>query len=241
MTPRTREGSQNAYARFAGVMYFFTVFDVTGVVIAARVSGTGNFLATAHSVAASDALYRIGLVSGLVGNMSTILLAVALYVTLRPVDRNLAMTALLFRLAESTIGGMVVVFGFATLQIYLDANHTTAFDANQLGALADLVSRLSGAGTNVSVVFFSLGSALFFYLFLRSAYIPRILAMWGLLGSVFCLAAFAANLLLPQPSELLLGVGALPIGIAEPVVGLWLLIRGIDLHQQVSGAVGSEA
>ena len=241
MTPRTREGSQNAYSRFAGVMYFFTVFDVTGVVIAARVSGTGNFLATAHSVAASDALYRIGLVSGLVGNMSTILLAVALYVTLRPVDRNLAMTALLFRLAESTIGGMVVVFGFATLQIYLDANHTTAFDANQLGALADLVSRLSGAGTNVSVVFFSLGSALFFYLFLRSAYIPRILAMWGLLGSVFCLAAFAANLLLPQPSELLLGVGALPIGIAEPVVGLWLLIRGIDLHQQVSGAVGSEA
>src|SRR5438477_3920671 len=241
MTPRTREGSQNAYSRFAGVMYFFTVFDVTGVVIAARVSGTGNFLATAHSVAASDALYRIGLVSGLVGNMSTILLAVALYVTLSPVDRNLAMTALLFRLAESTIGGMVVVFGFATLQIYLDANHTTAFDANQLGALADLVSRLSGAGTNVSVVFFSLGSALFFYLFLRSAYIPRILAMWGLLGSVFCLAAFAANLLLPQPSELLLGVGALPIGIAEPVVGLWLLIRGIDLHQQVSGAVGSEA
>src|SRR5438552_10938614 len=241
MTPRTREGSQNAYARFAGVMYFFTVFDVTGVVIAARVSGTGNFLDTAHNVAASDALYRIGLVSGLVGNMSTILLAVALYVTLRPVDQNLAMTALLFRLAESTIGGMVVVFGFATLQIYLDANHTTAFDANQLGALADLVSRLSGAGTNVSVVFFSLGSALFFYLFLRSAYIPRILAMWGLLGSVFCLAAFAANLLLPQPSELLLGVGALPIGIAEPVVGLWLLIRGIDLHQQVSRAVGNEA
>ena len=62
MTPRTRE--QNAYARFAGVMYFFTVFDVTGVVIAARVSGTGNFLDTAHNVAASDALYRIGLVSG---------------------------------------------------------------------------------------------------------------------------------------------------------------------------------
>jgi len=241
MTPRTREGSQNAYARFAGVMYFFTVFDVTGVVIAARVSGTDNFLATAHSVAASDALYRIGLVSGLVGNMSTILLAVGLYVTLRPVDRNLAMTALLFRLAESTIGGMVVVFGFATLQIYLDANHTTAFDANQLGALADLVSRLSGAGTNVSVVFFSLGSALFFYLFLRSAYIPRVLAVWGLLGSLFCMGAFAANLLLPQSSELLLGVGALPIGIAEPVVGLWLLIRGIDLHQQVSGAVGSEA
>jgi hypothetical protein len=167
------------------------------------------------------------MLSGLVGDLSTILLAVALFVTLRPVDGNLAMIAMLFRLAESAIGGVVVVLGFTTLQIYLQASHTTAFDINQLGTLTDLVARTSAVGTNVSVIFFCVGSTIFFYLFLRSAYIPRILAMWGLLGSLFCLAAFAANLVLPQSSELLLGVGALPIGIAEPVVGLWLLTRGI--------------
>jgi hypothetical protein len=222
--------SQRAYARFAGLMYLFTVFDVGGVVIVSRVSGSGRFLDAAHSVAAGETLYRIGLLFGLVGNLSTVLLAIGLYVALKPVDRNLAITALLFRVAESVIGAVVVVFGFATLQIYLEANHTSAFDANQMGALVDLLSHMSGTATNISVIFFSVGSTIFFYLFLRSAYIPRILAIWGLWGSLICMAAFLANLVLPQSSELLIGVGGLPIGLAEPVVGLWLLTRGINMH-----------
>jgi hypothetical protein len=235
---RAAAGSQNSYARFAGLMYFFTVFDVTGVVIVSRISGNGNFLDTAHGVAAWETLYRIGLLCGLVGTLSTVLLAIGLYVTLKPVDGNLALGALLFRLAESVIGGVVIVLGFATLQIYLDASHTTAFDANQLGVIADLVSRTSTIGTEVSVIFFSIGSATFFYLFLRSGYIPRILSTWGLLGSLLCTCAFVASLLAPHSSELLTGIGALPIGIAEPVVGLWLLVRGITKQPQLSPALG---
>jgi hypothetical protein len=223
-----------AYARFAGVMYFFTVFDLTGVVIISRITGTGTFLATAHSVAASETLYRIGILLGLIGDLSTILLAIALYAILKPVDGILAMTALLFRLAESAIGGVVVVLGFANLQIYLDANGASALNANQLGVIADLLSRTSAAGTDVSVVCFSIGSALFFYLFLRSGYIPRALAFWGLLGSLLCTIAFSGSLLAPQSSDLLRGIGALPIGIAEPVVGLWLLIRGVRIAPQAT-------
>jgi hypothetical protein len=215
-------------------MYFFTVFDIAGVVILSRISGGGSFLDRAHSIAAWETLYRIGLLLGLIGTMSTILLAIGLYVTLQPVSGGLAMTALLFRLAESTIGGVVVVLSFVALQINLEANRAAAFDASQLGTLADLVSRASAVGSNVSVVFFSVGSAIFFYLFLKSAYIPRALAMWGVIGSLLCMAAFVGNLVLPQSSEWLMGLGGLPIGIAEPALGLWLLIRGINTHQQVS-------
>jgi hypothetical protein len=208
-------------------MYFFTVFDVSGVLIIARVSGSGNFLATAHAVAASETLYRIGLVLGLIGTLSTILLAVGLYVALRPIDGNLAIAALVFRLAESAIGGVVIVFGFLTLQIYLEAVRAGAPGASRLGELSGLVSGASVVGTNVSVVFFGVGSTLFFYLLVRSAYIPRVLAMWGFIGSIVCFVAFLASLVIPQSTELLTGMGGLPVGLAEPVVGAWLLIRGI--------------
>ena len=231
---RITELSQMAYARVAGVLYFFTAFDLTGVVIISGITGTGTFLATAHSIAASETVYRIGILLGLIGDLSTIILAIALYAILKPVDGILAMTALLFRLAESAIGGVVVVLGFAELQIYLDANHASALSAKQLGVLADLMSRTSAAGTDVSVVCFSIGSAIFFYLFLRSGYIPRALALWGLLGSLLCTVAFSGSLLVPQSSDFLRGIGALPIGIAEPVVGLWLLIRGIRIPPQVA-------
>jgi len=238
MTARIARGSQSSYARFAGLMYLFSAFDITGVVILSRIRGGGTFLAAAHSIAESETLYRIGLFCGLVGTLSTVLLAIGLYVTLKPVDGNLAMTALLFRLAESVLGAVAIVFSFASLQIYLEANHASAFNAGQLGALADLVSRTSGVVINISVIFFSAGSTIFFYLFLKSAYIPRFLAVWGVLGSLFCMAAFVGNLLLPQSSDALLGLGGLPIGIAEPVLGLWLLIRGIKTNAHASQTVG---
>jgi hypothetical protein len=122
---------------------------------------------------------------------------------------------------------MVLVFGYASLQIYLKANQTTGVNAGQLGTVAELVSRTAAIGTDVSVVFFGVGSTIFFYLFLKSDYIPRVLATWGLAGSLLCLVAFAGNLVLSQSSDLLLAIGTVPIGIAEPVVGLWLVTRGI--------------
>ena len=67
MTARIARGSQSSYARFAGLMYLFTAFDITGVVIVSRIRGGGTFLAAAHSIAESETLYRIGLLCGLVG------------------------------------------------------------------------------------------------------------------------------------------------------------------------------
>jgi len=234
-----KEVSQQAYARFAGIMYLVVdALDIAGVVIVARVSGTGGFLATAHSIAASETLYRIGICLGLAGILATILLAVGLYITVKPVDANMAITALLFRMAESVMAGMAIVLSFATLQIYIEADRTSAFDADQLAALADLSSRISGFPTGVapvvSIIFFSVGSAIFFYLFLRSAYIPRILAAGGLLASLFSLVTFIGSLVVVQSSQMLIGIGALPIGIAEIVTGLWLLIRGIKTQPSES-------
>src|SRR5205807_1972008 len=123
------------------------------------------------------------------------------------------------RMAESVMAGMAIVLSFATLQIYMEADRTSAFDANQLTALADWSSRISGFPTGVapvvSIIFFSVGSAIFFYLFLRSAYIPRILAAGGLLASLFSLVTFIGSLVVVPFSQLLIGIGALPIGIAE--------------------------
>jgi hypothetical protein len=227
-----REATHQAYARFAGLMYLLVdLFDIGGVVILGTVTGTGGFLAVSHNISSSETLYRVGICCGLLGILLTVLLAAGLYVTVKPVDPNLAMTALLFRLVESAIAGVAIVLAFATLQIYLDASLPSAFDLNQLATLADVSSRLSvtptGVATIISVIFFSVGSAIFFYLFLRSAYIPRILAAGGLFASLFCLITFGAGLVFAQSAQLLFGIGGLPIGIAEVITGLWLLIRGI--------------
>ena len=52
-----KEASQQAYARFSGIMYLLVdALDIASVVILARVRGTGGFLAASHSILASETL-----------------------------------------------------------------------------------------------------------------------------------------------------------------------------------------
>ena len=227
-TEHTPEDSQRAYARFAGFMYLVVlVVDVGGLLITSVIAGHGSFVDSSHRIMASELLYRVGLGFGLVGSLSTILLAVGLYVAVKPVDSNLALTALLFRVAEAVTGAVGIIFGFASLQIYLAANHANGFDANQLGALVDLFP----GGTEVSAIFFSLGSTLFFYLFLKSNYIPRIMSLWGIFASIVYTTYWFVSLVLPQQaSGAVTAVSSLPILIAELSTALWLLLAGIKVQ-----------
>ncbi len=225
VTEQITESTQRAYARFAGLMYFVVlVFDIAGAVIVSSIAGNGNFVETSHRIMASETLYRIGLCCSLTGSLSTILLAIGLYAAVKPADGNLAMMALLFRVAEAATGGVGIIIAFSVLQIHLAANHANAFSTNQLGALADLSS---GVGTQVSAIFFCVGSTIFFYVFLRSNYIPRVLSAWGIFASLVYAAVWLVSLILPQYSATAVAFGSVPILIAELFTGLWLLIVGI--------------
>src|SRR5207247_2668298 len=181
------QNSQRAYARAAGLFYLLVLaFDIAGLVITSSIGGGADFWQTARNIVASEGLYRIGLCLALLGSISTMPLAIGLYVTWKPVDGNLALMALLFRAAEATLGAVGVVGALAVLQIYLQASHGAAFDAEQLHAL--IVLHPLGASTDVAAIFFCVGSTIFFYVFLNTRYIPRILSGRDLFASVLYLA-----------------------------------------------------
>jgi len=220
----TAESAQRSYARLAGLMYVLVLlFDIAGGVITSSIGGTGTFVEVSHRILASETLYRVGLSISLLGSMFTVVLALSLYATLKHVDGNLTMLALLFRMGEIAIGAVGIVIAFSVLQIQLAANHANAFDLNQLSALANF----SPAGIQVSAIFFSVGSTIFFYVFLKSNYIPRMLSAWGIFASLVYLVVWFIDLILPNHSGLVTIVGSLPILIAEVGTALWLLLAGI--------------
>jgi hypothetical protein len=217
--------SQRAYARLAGLMFLVVLaFYITGLAITSVVAGSGTFDERTQRIIASEGLYRVALVSSLLGVLSTVLLATGLYVAVRPVDGNLARIALLFRTGEAVIGAVGIVISFAVLELRLSLADATAFDTDQLGVLAGFLS--AAPSGEISAIFFSLGSTIFFYLFLRSSYIPTALAAWGLFASVVYAALWFAQLLVPESSGLVV-YASVPALIAEVSTGLWLLIKGI--------------
>jgi NADH:ubiquinone oxidoreductase subunit K len=232
MTGSDTEKSQIRYARLAGVMYLFV--DVAyglGLFITARFVVPGNFAETAHRIMGSELLYRIGLSSGLIGSLCTVFLAMGLYVAVKPIDNNLALLALVFRLVEATLFGVQSIFSFFVLKLYIGADSMNAFGTNQLSVLVTSHSPGDSAGFNIGAIFFGMGSILFFYLFLKSTYIPKVLSALGLFTSMLVPIVCFASLMSPQHAKMM-QLGWLPLALAEILVGLWLLFKGVNVRRR---------
>jgi hypothetical protein len=236
VTNSETENSQIRYARLAGFMYLFVdVADSLGMYITGRFHVPGNFAETAHRIMSSELLYRIGLSSFIIAGLCTVFLAVGLYGAVKPINKNLALLAMAFRLVEATLFGVLSVFSFVVLELFIGVDSMNAFNAKQLSILMNLGSVVGSAGLYIAMIFFSMGSVLFFYLFLKSNYIPKVLSALGLFGSVLVPIVCFGFLIIPRYYGIL-QFGLAPIAIAEILVGLWLLFKGVKLRPRENGA-----
>ncbi len=198
MTPGQDVRFQCVWARVAGLMYC--------VVLAVDLIGM-----QIHS--------PIGRSLSLTGAVCTVPLAFGLYYALKPQQILLAGGALVCRLFEAALGAVSVMAGYQTIQV---SAHATSLGEASL-KLAEWDDR-----TNFAAFLFSIGSTLFFLLFVRSGYIPRLLASLGLFASVLAFAACAYHLARPYFPAMTMYAWT-PMLLAETSTGLWLLFRSLNV------------
>jgi len=233
----TPEPAQRFYARVAGFTFLINyMMFVPGLFGPGLIRGTGTFAEGAQRMLAHERLVRIELASLAVSWVSIVVLAYALYVTLAPVNRRLAQIALLMELGEAFVGAAGVMLSFATLRLYAADGARGSFSDEQREALISVLRVAAGSGFLIVLLFFSVGSLLFFYLFYRSGYIPRVLAGLGLIGSAVSFLGGITGLVFPESGGAL-QLGWVPIGIAEIGTALWLVTAGI--RPRPSAAVGT--
>lgn len=226
MEDGSTERTQRIYARVAGFVYLWLIVTgLAGGLTISHIVGSGTFTETAKRVVASEHLYRVALSSELIETLSAVLLAFALYVTLKPVDQLLAQIAMYWRLGESFIGGVGMILGFVKLRLYSSPQSIGGVEADQSQALG-LTSHAGFVAYNISAIFFSIGSILFCYLFFKSRYIPRILSAFGVFASVIVTILCFGSLIYPEHAATL-QYGWAPMAIAEVTTGIWLILFAI--------------
>jgi hypothetical protein len=236
-TPRTldvRPGhAELVYARVAGVMY--VVGDgmlELGDFITSRITGDASFADSANRIAAAEGMYRLGAACHVVTTLTLIWLAVSFYVVLKSVDSRLALVALLCWIVETGLSALENIFDFASLKISLAAANSPVSESGLFGHFADLADRMSGLAFNLGIIVFSMGSIIFYVLFLKSRYIPRAIAGFDLTASALIMVVGFTNLLHPAFSSFAT-YGYIAMSIAEFGTGLWLMIRGIKIAPNV--------
>lgn len=100
MTLRTIEPAQHTAAKVAGFLYLFTmVTSISAFYARGRLIVGGDAVQTARNITASERLFRIAAVSDLIMVAGVVMLVWALYVVLKPINKNVALLAELWRLA----------------------------------------------------------------------------------------------------------------------------------------------
>jgi hypothetical protein len=218
--------SQRKAARVVGFTYLFAmVTAIFGFYVRGHLIVPGNAAETARNIMASELLFRAGIASDLLTFVTDIALITALYVVLRPVNRNLALLAAFWRLMETAVLLVVTLNGFDVLRVLSGAEYLGVFEADRLQALARLSLGAYVSGYNVGFVFLGLGSAVFSYLWLKSSYIPRSLAVLGVFSSLLLAACNFAFILLPSLAKTVGPIYMAPMGVFEVTMGLWLLLK----------------
>ena len=220
------------YARVAGLAYVVVImlgiFSVS--FIDSNILVPGDDAATVDNIMNNELRFRISIASEIIMYAFVVLLAHSLYVILKTVNRNLALLALLWRIGEAVIGaGVAVLTGFIPLLLL---NGETTFEQDHLQALVGLFLQLRNAGLDVVLIFIGMGGTVFCYLFFKSKYVPRILAVWGMITYLSMLTLALVSILSPSLPESVKMIFYAPGGLFEVIIGLWLLIKGVKVENK---------
>jgi Domain of unknown function (DUF4386) len=241
MATNTIESSQRTAAKVAGVSLLFSIVIVVfaNYVLLNPLIVRDNAAETARNIMAHKTQFRVALACFLTYSASVIVLLAALYVILRPVDQGLALVGALFRLVFAIMWLLSTLNMLGALRLLSGASYLQIFEANRLQALA----RLSVAGTfddyYIGLPFFGLAATVCAWLWLKSNYIPKGLAVFGVVSSAWCVICAFVFLIFPgfaKPVDPYWFDS--PMTIFELVLSFWLLLKGIQTRVQKSAVRG---
>lgn len=220
-------------ARRAGLLYLaFVITCIFAGVVRSNLIALGDASKTAELLKNSMWLLRISFIDDLVSAALFLLAAWALYVLLKPVNKNLALLFLLLNAAGVAVQCVSLLLLFAPMLVNGSVDFQKAFQPDQLNALNLLFLNLHKSGFVIAQVFYGTWLFPLGYLVYKSNFLPKWLGTLLMVDCVGVLIWFFQFFLLPGVD--IITYPGLAIGfIAEFSLSLWLIIMGVKEQKPV--------
>ena len=232
MTKPFLEVSPCSKARMAGGLWWLCIVaGIVGFVAGAPLIVTNDAAATAANILAKESLFRLGFSADLISGLSYVGVTIFIYYVLKPVSRSLSLLGAFFGLAGVAIGGASWVIHLAPLLLLHGDQYLTAFTTSQLQAMSLAALTLQMQVFPIGMVFFGIQCISIGYLIARSTFLPRILGVLLAIGGTCYLIVSFANFLTPSFGPRLVPF-MMPVAlIGEGSLGLWLLVKGVNVQR----------
>jgi hypothetical protein len=230
MTVNTVSASQRQAALIAGFSLPFALVLVVfaNFYIGANLIVPGNAVDTANNILAHQTRFHVWVACDLLYAINVVAISAALYVILKPANHSIALAAAFCRAIYSVMWVTISLNMLSAFTLLCDTPYLHVIEADHLQALARAHLHGSFDAYYVGLPFWAMASTICSILWLKSKYIPRVLASFGVIASAWCLFCAFAFLAWPQFSEPInVWLFDMPMAIFEMATGIWLLVKGI--------------
>jgi hypothetical protein len=217
------------FARIGGVFYLMII--IAGIFGELFVRGKmvvhDDPFATATNIMASPFLWRIGIAGDLLQHIFDLPVMLLFYVLLKPVNKNLALLALLFTMVQTAVLVATKLNLFTPLFLTENSNYLKAFDSHQLQVLSYISIRADANGFGIGLLFFGFVLITNGYLVRRSDYMPKLLGLLMQIAGICYLVNSFALILDPRIANRLFPFILFPAFITELSLCFWLIGKGV--------------
>jgi hypothetical protein len=219
-------------ARTAGLLYL--LYMITSFI--ANLFGKFVFVeapVTVNRIMTHAVQFRIGFVINLFSVVLFLFAAWALYVLLKPVNKDLAVLFLLFNVAGFAVWLFTSLCLFGSLVILNGTEAFKAFQPDQLHALAVFFFGLYKTGVVIAQVPYGVWLFPLGYLVLKSRFLPKILGMLLIADGICQFVYVCQRLIFPALAYIAYPCMVISF-IAEVSLALWLAIKAVKPHLSVN-------
>src|SRR5438034_8194480 len=232
MTKPNLEVTPLFQARMAGGLWWLCIISgMVGFAAGAPLVVANDATATATNIVTKESLFRLGFVADLISGLSYVGVTAFIYCVLKPVSRSLSLLGAFFGLAGVAIGGGSWVIHLTPLLLLHGDQYLTVFTTSQLQAMSLAALKLQMQVFPIGMVFFGIQCISIGYLVARSTFLPSILGvLLAIGGTCYVFASFANFLTSSFGSRLVPFI--MPVAlIGEGSLGLWLLVKGVNVQR----------
>ena len=200
-------------------------------------AGSGIVAEQLVNIAGNSMLVRASVIVQMITAIGIIAMTVFLYNVLRKQNRSLALLALSFWLVEAILLILSAIASHTLIPLSIEYLQAGTPDPSLFTSLGILVLSLKEFSFAIHMLFFGLGGVIWYYLFYRSGFIPRALALWALVcmplaavDALLFLMGFGLDSVL-RMVVLLPMIAYLPY---EGILGIWFIVKGIDDQERLA-------
>ncbi|GED67114.1 DUF4386 domain-containing protein [Brevibacillus reuszeri] len=196
---------------------------------------TGDASTTYTNITTSISLFKGEIFGWLIILISDIIVAWALYIFLKPINKSLSLLAAWLRLIYSTILGIAILSLIVVLLLATDSTGLSVIKIEQVQSFMLLFLQAFEAIWSIGLIVFGAHLLMIGYVALQSSSIPKVISILLLLASIGYIIIHLSKTFFTQYDSLIAILNLvfmLPMVAGELGFGIWLLVKGGKLPKR---------